>query len=114
MRLQIQNLPARLRAASAAEILDRPLAVPEAPELSVPNGFTRPAGRSRNIDCVPTFAVPAAEELKAVSCVLLREIGAGECIDCERFGVPSGELDQALGCEGSGECGAGAVADVAE
>lgn len=62
-----QNLPARLRAASAAEMRERPLAVPEAPELSVPNGFGRALfapERSRNIDCVPAPAEkPAANGL---------------------------------------------------
>lgn len=108
-----QNLPARLLAASDAEILDLPLAVPEAPELSVPNGFGRAfcsLDRSRNMDWDPA----ANPEAKGLPGALAREGEsiAESCNDCERSGVPMGELpDHAFGRAGMGECSDGCGGD---
>lgn len=81
--LLYQNLPAKLLAASEAEILDLPLAVPDEPELSVPNGLGLPTGLSKNIDCVPAI------ELGTVDVGAAK--GFGACIDWDKFGVPNGD-----------------------
>ncbi len=110
-----QNFPAKLRAASDAEILDLPLAVPDEPELSVPNGFgleLAALGRCSSMDCVPG-AAPAAllkPEANGSSCVLPRDMdgACAACIDWDRLGVPMGEApDHALGVVGIGERTAG-------
>lgn len=77
-------MPARLLAASAAEMRDLPLAVPDAPELSVPNGgLGAELGRARIMDCV---GVPrrAEADVDAGRASAAPAALAVECTDCER------------------------------